>query len=113
MVDWGMLQVMKLVRQGKRPEFPAIEKLPGPSFGCFAGLADYQQLIRWGLPCVVSRNFQIQAICCWSALYWRSLLCPSFRECWAQNPEERPQFNNIASRLHTLLEQLKSSALEV
>ena len=40
-------QVMKLVRQGERPEMPAEERLPGPRPASFEGMGEYRQLIRW------------------------------------------------------------------
>ncbi|KAI7842172.1 hypothetical protein COHA_004194 [Chlorella ohadii] len=82
-LPWSGVQpfvVMKLVRNGSRPDIPPLDQLPGPSPAGCPGMDDYMQLIR---------------------------------DCWAQDPAQRPSFASIAPRLHVLLEQLDYGAAEV
>jgi hypothetical protein len=66
-------QVRREVLDGRRPELPALEELPGPDNAAFGQLDVYCQLVR---------------------------------DCWAQNPAERPTFADIVPRLGAMLEDM-------
>lgn len=121
-------QVMKLVRQGSRPDIPPPSQLPGPSPACFPGMGDYLLLMRcagvvavapaprsrlgmgwssWMGACLWSAD------CCWCCCPLPQKPGSNRRQCWAQDPAQRPSFAAIAPRLHALLEQLEYGAAEV
>jgi ankyrin repeat protein/serine/threonine protein kinase len=64
-------EVVRALATGGRPEVPPRGELPGPGAGAFAGLDEYEALMR---------------------------------RCWAQAPEERPPFDEVAGALVALLE---------
>jgi serine/threonine protein kinase len=64
-------EVVRALATGGRPEVPPRGELPGPGAAAFAGLDEYEALMR---------------------------------RCWAQAPEERPPFDEVAGALVALLE---------
>ena len=106
---------MKLVRSGSRPDIPPLDQLPGPSPAGCPGMEDYMQLIRWaaaGNLALLSAQASALQPPAQPALSGTPTDMPR-RDCWAQDPAQRPGFASIAPRLHALLEQLGYGAAEV
>jgi hypothetical protein len=106
------LQVAHLVLNGGRPEIPAPTELPGPDRPSPEQLRGYIQLVR----CVrrvcaprvqeEGRAESQRGKKCWlgplTRLPARAASALPCRECWAQNPYDRPAFRDIVPRLRAL-----------
>lgn len=110
----AVLQIASLIRSGARPVVPPPGCLPGPHHLDEDSLQAYCALMRW----VVRLLYNMQPAVC------RLVLCcappcnsvcpaaaaqslhPTRRECWANDPMDRPGLDNVILRLQGLLSGL-------